>query len=228
MRGIATTKNTRGVWSDPKRGWRSEAQRVFRARSSVPEALPIRAPFYRGLASIGAPVPCTRGRREACSSYADATYRKRRNASSSTRLMADDPIHNRDWRIADSETGRFGLRLAGLRLAPRLWMGYSVLGGALMRRPRTCDRRSLRRSPERPPRSGVSYTPRIAGAWRIGARPVGTSSARGTSPRPHSPRDAGRPRPSRPSPARGRGAAGPAAPRSPSASGGARSTGSSA
>ena len=72
----------------------------------------------------------------ACSSYADATYRKRRNASSSTRLMADDPIHNRDLAIADPETAaspmslwatgtstdiaerrRFGLRRAGLRSA---------------------------------------------------------------------------------------------------------------
>ena len=32
---------------------------------------------------------------DACSSYAEVTYRKRRSASSSTPPMADDPIRNR-------------------------------------------------------------------------------------------------------------------------------------
>ena len=45
----------------------------------------------------------------ACSSYAEATYRKRRNASSSTSRMADETIHHRDladrrlaWRSPNS------------------------------------------------------------------------------------------------------------------------------
>src|SRR4051794_26283757 len=54
----------------------------------------------------------------------------------------------------------------------RMWMGYSVLGGALVRRAWACDRRRQRRSPERPPRSGV-------GAARLGLPAPGRPPRRG-------------------------------------------------
>ena len=71
---------------------------------------------------------------EACSSYAEASYRKRRNGSSSTRRMADDPIHHRDW--ADRCPGGIAASGCAGRVCAqrRMWMGYSVLGGALVRR----------------------------------------------------------------------------------------------
>ena len=70
----------------------------------------------------------------ACSSYAEATYRKRRNASSSTRPMADDPIHNRDG-ANRRPRGRGASPCAWpVCVQRRLRMGISVLGGALVRR----------------------------------------------------------------------------------------------
>ncbi len=50
---------------------------------------------------------------DACSSYAEVTYRKRRNASSSTPPIADDPIHNRD--LTDRRPARRSSKLRGLR-----------------------------------------------------------------------------------------------------------------
>ena len=51
--------------------------------------------------------------------------------------MADDPIHIRDEADPPSVVealASFGLRRAGLRFSAGAWIGYSVLGGALVRR----------------------------------------------------------------------------------------------